>query len=205
MHTMIQRLLCGWKRRRADRSQPRCMGNPTVLRIHIADQECIRNTESCFGRIELLTLGHAYGFGLRSPQIRRYVIVGLHVGVEDSYGCIGGDMTELYGEPALGDQGIQTHRGEEGIKPGVGMRPMCGFPCEGQTGTEDSKEMRFAGGAEKVPTVGGKCGCPFGVTHPDFLQGHNIYMGYDPPDDIPYWCAYPGKPVDIICGKSHIH
>jgi hypothetical protein len=113
-------------------------------------------------------------------------------------------MAELDSEPALGDEGIQPHGGKKWVEPGVGMGPERGLPREGQTGSEDSQEMGFAGRTQKIPSVDGKGGGPFCMPCPDFLKSHNIYMGYNPSDDIPYWCAYPGKPVDIIRGDSYM-
>jgi hypothetical protein len=99
--TMIKHLGCSSKRGSAMLCEPATFRKPTHLRIHVADDECWQDRKSSFHFCKLESLCHTYGLCNGSPELITNLIIGLHVGVDESESVAAAAIVELDAQPAL--------------------------------------------------------------------------------------------------------
>lgn len=83
-------------------------GKPTVLRVHVAEEECRHRRQAALHSDELLCLGHANRLRDVAEVFTGNIEVRLHVRVENSERSMGAALPELDMEPALGHEEVDA-------------------------------------------------------------------------------------------------
>lgn len=106
---VVQNLAALWKGVLVGRPHPsHCAGKPTVLRVHVAEEECCHRRQAALYSDELLRLGHANRLRNVPEVFTGNIEVRLHVRVEKAERSLGAALPELDMEPALGHEEVDT-------------------------------------------------------------------------------------------------
>jgi hypothetical protein len=156
---MIQMLRRGWecvRQCRERRAQKLTAGDPTRIRVEIADDE------GCgllaFYSRELPSLVHTDGLRMAPKLLAKEFIIGLSVGVDQTEHRAAIATLKFYPKPAFGCELIQARCAEVRILSGIHECPGRRGPGEGETGAEKSRNVRLTGGAKEYPTCGSEGG-----------------------------------------------
>ena len=172
---------------------------PTVLRVHVTEDECRHPGQGAFDGTELPGLGDANWLRNVPEMLRPHVEVRLHVRVDNPQRPSRSALGELHVEPALRHEQVDSGGLEKRIEPGFGELPVAGAPGDGETGAEDGGHVGFPCRAEEVPPVRRECGGPHAVSTPDFLERDDVTCADEPTDDFLDGRICPRKTSGIVC------